>query len=309
MSIEATTWQPPDGSPALAAIVLQNQTARMVVVPERGGKIVSLYDLRSREEWLWLNEELPWRPPSPADNYVKLHDLGGWDECFPTVAPAMVNGRSWPDHGDLWWRAWKSRVRGDALWMGVEGEGYRFERSMRPTKAGFLLNYAVENLGEEPLPYLWSAHPLFLTDPPLTVEVLGRPELRLANDSVLGKAGEKARWPVVKERDLEQIGKPSGLAAKLFLAMEEGEVILTTRDGAQLQMRWPVDKVPMLGLWVNEGGWSGTGGSPYCNLGVEPTSGAPDDLAVALNKWKCVQTLPPGEAQSWWLELKFIAGG
>lgn len=307
--IDETLWQPPNGGSPLAAFTLENEVGRVVVVPERGGKIVSLYDLRHREEWLWLNEALPWQPASPTDNYGRLHDVGGWDECFPTIAPTMVDGRQWPDHGDLWWRAWESRVRGDGLWMGVTAETYRFERTIRPTRTGFLLNYAVENLSGQPFPYLWSAHPLFHLESPLTLELAGRPQARLGNDSALGERDERFRWPVVQERDLQQVGKRSGIAAKIFLAADAGEITLFKQDGAQLGMRWPTDNVPMLGLWVNEGGWSGIGGEPYSNLGVEPASGAPDDLAVAMNQWRCVQTLAPRDTETWWIELKMVSGG
>lgn len=303
MRSEQQGWEPPDGGAALDAWALTHDTAQMVIVPERGGKIVSLCHLPTGTEWLWLNPHLPWRPPAPTDSYVERHDLGGWDECFPTVAPTTVDGVTWPDHGDLWWRPWESALRDDGLWMGTEGAGYRFERTIRPVVGGFRLDYAVSNQGSDLLPYLWCAHPLLCTEPPLEIELTGRPRLYLGNRSALGEAGESHRWPTIAERTLRTVGKPSGLAAKLFVEVETGEVDLCHPGGATLSFRWPVEALPILGLWLNEEGWSGSGSAPYCNLGVEPATGAPDDLAVALHEWGGARFLPPGETHRWWLEI------
>ncbi|MGH2543109.1 MAG: hypothetical protein ACRDIB_09940, partial [Ardenticatenaceae bacterium] len=304
MEIRDREWAPPDGSDPIAGYELVHETARIIVLPSYGGKIASLVHLPSEKEWLWLNPHLRWRPPSRDASFVREHDVGGWDECFPTIAPTTVGGIQWPDHGDLWWRAWKAEVRDGSLWMGVEGEGFRFERVIASSTSGFRLSYAVENLAPEPLPYLWCAHPLLCIDPPLRVEILGRPTMRLGDDGPLGQRGQAYRWPTVGGRLFEMIGKPSGLAAKLFVEMVEGQVSLCDTKGARLRLRWPLRRVPMLGLWINEGGWSGAAVPPYHNVGVEPASGAPDDLAIALRQWDCAQTLPGGERHTWWLEVK-----
>ncbi|MDQ4078679.1 MAG: hypothetical protein M3220_20865 [Chloroflexota bacterium] len=303
MQIDKRDWQPPDSGVALLAFELSHGNARMIVLPERGGKIVSLYHEPTQKEWLWLNPHLEWKDPSPSDSYVEYHDLGGWDECFPTIAATTVDGTTWPDHGDLWWRAWKAEIRDGALWMAVEGDAYRFERTIEGTETGFRFAYAVSNLSEANLPYLWSAHPLFCIDPPLTVEIFGRPRVLLGNDSTLGKPGDVHRWPRIQGRMFNHIGKPSELAAKLFIEMRRGEVTLCDQGGTTLQMRWPLRTIPMLGLWVNEGGWSGADVPPYFNLGVEPTTGAPDDLAVALTDWHSARILRPSERHEWWLGL------
>ncbi|MBA3534566.1 MAG: hypothetical protein H0T73_21825 [Ardenticatenales bacterium] len=307
MLIEPTEWSPPDGSSSLAALRVTHADTILVVVPERGGKLVSLVHKQESMEWLWLNPYLPWRTPSLGDSYVQRHDLGGWDECFPTVAPTVVNGVRWPDHGDLWWRPWQAEIRGDTLWMGVEGAGYRFERLLQGTRTGMQLSYSVTNLTSESFPYLWCAHPLFHMGPAMLIEVAGRPDLRLGNDSALGAMGEVHRWPTIKGRTLQQAGKPSGLAAKLFLAVETGEVLLSRPDHPfALALQWPIEKLPFLGLWLNEEGWSGAGTPNYCNLGIEPSNGAPDDLAIAYRDWKCAGMLAPGGSDSWWLHLAFV---
>ncbi len=302
MKISACQWQPPNATVSLPAIQLGHHESCLVVLPTRGGKIVSLLHQPTQKEWLWFNARLPWTSPSPTDSYVKLHDVGGWDECFPTVAATTVAGRQWPDHGDLWWRAWDAEVRGDTLWMGVAGEDYHFERTIQATATGFRLAYRVTNQGDSPLPYLWCAHPLLCTDPLLTVEIMGRPRTLVPRAGQTHRA-DSYRWPKVEGRMFDLIGKPSSLAVKLFIEMTRGKILLTDANGATLQMRWPLNQVPLLGLWINEGGWSGTEGPAYCNLGVEPATGAPDDLAVALQAWQSARVLQPGQHNAWWLEV------
>lgn len=305
MKVEQWVWQPPLGEEEFDATVLTHAGVQLVILPARGGKIVSICHLASDAEWLWMNDQLPWHPLNPADSYTARHDVGGWDECFPTVAPTTVEGTTWPDHGDLWWRPWQCDSRDGRLHMSVEGEQYRFERTIRPVEGGFRFDYTVTNQGSTPLPYLWCAHPLLCIDPPLSLDLVGRPEVLLTGSSLLGKAGERQRWPKIAGRDLATIGKPSGLAAKLFVEVESGEVRLHHPTGASWRLRWPLDELPFLGLWINEGGWSGTGGEPYCNLGVEPTTTPADDLGGA--RGGGARRLAPGEQRRWWLHLEFDA--
>ena len=83
------------------------------VVPELGAKIISLKDLRSGREWLW-------HPPHgrklfrnrPGDDFFRS-PLVGIDECFPTIAPCVWEGRNLPDHGELWSLPW---TVDDAAW-------------------------------------------------------------------------------------------------------------------------------------------------------------------------------------------------
>lgn len=85
---------------------LANGLISLTFIPELGGKLSSLRDLRSGREWLWTNEHLPYQKPTGSNSYVNA-DTGGWDECFPTVAPCSYPLEPWqgiplPDHGELW---------------------------------------------------------------------------------------------------------------------------------------------------------------------------------------------------------------
>ena len=60
-------------------------------------------------EWLWRNDKLPYRTPLDGASYGATADTGGYDECFPTIAPChlppdvpVYGGLALPDHGELW---------------------------------------------------------------------------------------------------------------------------------------------------------------------------------------------------------------
>ena len=99
----------------METIVLTSDTLRLEILPECGGKIRSLVDLRSGCEWMWENPTLPQRRPEYGQKYETFLDTGGWDELFPTVAPCEIEGISVPDHGDLVSLPWEVTGQGASL--------------------------------------------------------------------------------------------------------------------------------------------------------------------------------------------------
>ena len=88
------------------AIALRSAELEVVVVPAIGMKLTNLRRPGGRE-WLWRNHQIPLALPEPGASYVETADSGGWDECFPTVAPCPIPGAPadttpLPDHGELW---------------------------------------------------------------------------------------------------------------------------------------------------------------------------------------------------------------
>ena len=76
------------------------------LIPELGGKIYSLKDLRTRREWLWQNPRLAFKHVQHDRSNIAEADTGGWDEYFPTVAACNYPSHPWAgaalrDHGEL----------------------------------------------------------------------------------------------------------------------------------------------------------------------------------------------------------------
>jgi galactose mutarotase-like enzyme len=304
------------------AIALRSDEVEVVVVPTIGMRLTHLRRLRGRE-WLWRNDQLPLALPRDGASYVETADGGGWDECFPTVGPSPLPGAPpgappLPDHGELWSAEWTSSVfdHADGTTLAASANGtrlpYEFRRevTLDPSEPLVRMRYHVRHTGDEPFPWIWSAHPLFNVQPGTT---LGLPDVRQVKlDAVHGR-GDLSRddvvsWPVAVggQPDVFTFPAEGGWAVKLFGDVgPEGAMVLTDpREGERLEIHVEVGAVPQVGAWINCGGWAPAGRRPYYNLGLEPCIGAPDRLEDAALHWGAAQVLEPGEERRWSLEVR-----
>lgn len=308
----------------LPGIVLRGEELEVVVVPAAGMKLTNLRRLRGRE-WLWRNDQLPLASPRAGTSFVETADSGGWDECFPTVAPSPVPGAapgapSLPDHGELWSAEWTSSVYAHAggVTLAASAPGrvlpYEFHRDLMVDAHEPLLRlrYRVRNTGSSPFPWIWCAHPLFNVQPGTTLELPTMHQARL--DAVHGipdvARGDIVSWPGALGGDGPRFVFPAdgAWAVKLFgdVGASGRMVLADPRRGERLEMRVRAEEVPQVGLWINNRGWAPEGRRPYFNLGLEPAIGAPDSLEEAVCDWKTGQVLAPGEERSWSLELRLL---
>ena len=319
VTLTETTAQ---GFPALD---IANGLIAVTVVPELGGKFASLRDLRSGREWLWTSPVLPYaRVAHDADDpnhYVRHGDFGGWDECFPSVSACAYPLAPWrgepvQDHGELWsaeWRAEVTRREDGRVVADLAADGVGFPYTVRralavtPDSATLRLDYAVENTGGDPFSYIWSAHPLLRLERGMRVEL---PQGTVVHvNGATGVEDDPAAgdypWPLrAGGLDLTELPPPdAGVSCKLWSRpLAEGWVRLSA-PGGELSLAFDPALLPQVGLWVNAGGWSGTGSAPYNNLGLEPCIGAQDSLADAVERHNLYRTLAPGEEHRWWLEM------
>ena len=300
------------------AVALRSAEVELVVVPSIGAKITNLRRVRGRE-WLWRNERLPLALPEPGASFVTTADSGGWDECFPTVGPCPMPGAlpgepELPDHGELWSAPWEC-----AVYEGTEGTVFtgrvtsaflpcQFQRDivLDPAEPRIRLKYRLRHLGERRFPFLWSAHPLLNVGPGTTLSAPGLSMVRIG--ASIGRPGLEPDaalpWPpeggesfVFPER--------GGWALKVFGKAQAGQRVMLTDParGERLEVIFGPD-VPLLGLWINCGGWGPEGAPPYYNLGLEPCLGAPDRLDDAVERWNSAAWIEPGEEKAWDIEVR-----
>lgn len=302
----------------LEQLVLEEKELQAIVAPHLGAKIVSLRTAGGRE-WLWQDPRVPLAPRRYGDRY-ETQNAGGWDECFPTIAPCVYPEEPWqgialPDHGELWTLPWEWRRSEDALETWVYGIRlpYRFERRLRLNGACSLVaEYQVENLAPYPLAVLWSAHPLFTAEAGTMIE-LPEGTAVLVDYSAGGRiltGLEYRSWPYLstdagQRVDLSRFpGAQAGVAEKLFTGrLADGRVTLRQPDGAAVTISWDAAQIPYLGLWINAGAWP-LPDTPIAHIGLEPCTGYPDRLDRALQHGGCLR-LGPREVRRWWFSLQF----
>lgn len=306
----------------LPAIALRGDELEAVVVPSAGMRITNLRRPRGRE-WLWRSDQLPLARPVAGGSYAETADSGGWDECFPTVAPSPRPGAPpaappLPDHGELWSASWRSSVYqhagGTTLSASMTGQllPYEFHRDLTipPDEPVLRLSYRLRHLGDTPFPWLWCAHPLLNVQPGSLLELPTVRQVRL--DAVHGRSdltrNDIVTWPAAIGSEAERFRFPGdgGWAVKCFGDVgESGRMTLTDpRRGERLTIQVSATAVPQVGLWINCGGWAPGGRRPYYNLALEPCIGAPDRLADAVDEWGLAQQLVPGEERAWEVEVR-----
>jgi galactose mutarotase-like enzyme len=307
---------------AWQAVVMENDAMRVVVVPEIGGKVVSLVSRHTGREWLWKNPHLPLRkPPADATDFGAF-DAGGWDEVFPTVNPCRVPNSAWgnrmlTDHGELWYRPWQivaasvDSQSGATLTLAVDDPQFpfRFERSLtlEAGLAPLTASYSVTNKSTIPMPFIWAAHPLLAIEPGdsfrmpegTRISTTGNVGLELATNVT------ELTWPTVPllfgdSLNLSRAPETSArYAIKLFAESAPGGAIkIANRDQTEVLCISSQSRQALhVGLWLNYGAWSGANTPPYYNAGVEPTNFPHDDLSVAARSQSSM--LAPGATCHW----------
>ena len=188
---------------------MENEAARVVIVPALGAKIVSLVDKASGHEWL-APATNPVRARTYGDTFTD-HDLAGWDEMFPTIVecPSPHDASvTLPDHGEVWALLWEVVEQGaSALTLRVQGVAldYTLTRTATLMADGLRLDYTLENQTGQPLPFLWAAHPLFNADEHTVIELAGVERvINVMDDPVLGAVGTELGWPVATLADVQR---------------------------------------------------------------------------------------------------------
>lgn len=261
----------------------------LLLDPERGAKITSLRDPSGRE-WLAQAQEAAGRA-QPGASFVEA-EMAGWDECAPTVIACEIDGQEIPDHGSLWDRPFEvtREARGDLLRAVDERLGFELTRRVTIDADGVLLEYAVVVTRRQP--FLWAAHPQFVSPAGSTVElpdgltrlidVTSRPTVEVGADELHGGAAEQ----------------PAYSSRKFYLHPDDraDNVVLRHRDGVGLEMTWS-EECQYLGIWLDNAHYSR---EPV--VALEPSTGYFDSLSDAADA-RLVPWLEPGSPFTWWVRL------
>ncbi|WP_158078657.1 DUF5107 domain-containing protein [Microbulbifer mangrovi] len=301
----------------LSAYRIENSKLALDVIPELGGKIVSLRSGKvAQTEWLWKNDRIGYEQAALNDSYTQKHDSGGVDECFPSVDACTLptnsgafSGLTLPDHGELYARPWEVMTcetdhDGRAvlsLTRACETLPCEFQRTLTlsPDEGKIEFKYCLYNISDTPVPFSWCMHPALQLEPGMRLLLPEGHQLycSYASDHAPLAAGDVFHWPnSLKGENLSvipDITMPKGYAAKVLSQSDfydcttaEEKVIVGLENPSTeevLQFELPPTEIPHIALWLNCKGWAGDGGAPYFNLVLEPAIGNADGLAQLVN--------------------------
>jgi galactose mutarotase-like enzyme len=287
--------------PGRLARVLESADIRVEVVPDRGGKFISLRSKRTSTEWL-LPPLRPYAEARSSDGFEQW-DGGGFDECLPTVAATTTA----PDHGEVWRRAWREEPSVGSLLLQTSalGGALTFERRAHLDGASLVLDYAVQNRSNASHSLLYCAHPLLRVEEGdrilLPVEVRDVKIEASAGDR-LGRRGDRIAWPTPKAgKDLSVVGPPDGLQAdKIFAGpLTDGwcALVRTSLDEG-IELTFSAEVLPYLGLWICRAAWPESGTAKQYTVAFEPT-GAPHDSLADAERDGSAWRLGPGDKREW----------
>jgi len=302
--ISKSTWH------TFPAFRLESELVRLVIVPDLGAKIVSLYDKARQREWLVP----PMRPlvhTAYGAEFVS-QDMSGWDEMLPTIDACLWEGAHLPDHGEVWSIPWQLESAEEALVLSVTGRAmpYRFTRAAELVAPNCLeLRYTLTNEGQSAFPYLWAAHPQFLAD--AHTRIFFPPEVKqviniIDGDPLWGLAGSLWDWPEALSAEgqawrLDRVRPVENHTCRKFYLPPDEPVawaaLVDEKLSCQLRMEWSPAETPYLGLWVDEGMYNS---APVAAL--EPTNGYYDSLERAVKNDR-VFVLEAGKTASWTLRI------
>ena len=217
-----------------------------------GGRWTSLR-LAGRE-WLWSRPDPARASVRPGDSFV---DVGGLEECIPTV-------RGVPDHGAAWSQAWR-RVGDEDV---VTCDDFVLRRRLT-VDSGVTASYRIE--APPGYRFLWAAHTTVDVSPAAHLVLPHGAPTRVYPDD--GPSYVDDAWPA---GNLDRLGPDDGTAVG---AVVVGASAVGVVDGARLDLRLEADAPTAVAIWRNLGGWPA--GQPYRSVGVEPMLGAVFDLATA----------------------------
>ncbi len=297
------------------AVVLESELLRVAILPGWGAKIASLIHKKTGREYLFQAAGERFRKGAYATPYENS-DVSGFDEMFPSINECYCDAAPWagtliPDHGEVWSLPWKCDVIGSQVRTSVHG--VRFPYVLTRT-AGFVtsntlrLLYKVENLSACDFPAMWAAHPLFnmTAGTRIILPESARHIMNTVPGPALGDYGERFSFPLARtkrgqELDLSRIRPNEGkLYYKYFFLdeLQEGSAIIhEPSTGETVGLVWPVEKVPYLGMWIDEGGWEG-----WYHVAPEPCT-APFDRWDTARQWGRLPVIPALGSQEWELRL------
>ncbi|MDF2571834.1 MAG: hypothetical protein K0R55_3438, partial [Sporomusa sp.] len=162
-----------------------------------------------------------------------------------------------------------------------------------------------------PLYGIWAFHGLVACDERTQI-ILPKTEsvINVHNSNYLGTAGTKHTFPMTTDTNgsncyINQVKPKSANNTEKFYVdgrVKKGQAALTLNNRKLFYtLSFPREKVPYLGIWLNQGGFKGE-----YNCALEPATGYYDSVEVT-HRLNTLESIAPGNILEWYLTIQLEA--
>lgn len=272
------------------AIELSNNKIKIIILPEIGGKIASIYHINKDFEFVFQNREDNYRHPELYNKFENF-DAAGFDDAFPTIDCSEVEFQGeiiiYPDHGEIWTGSFQIlSLEDNNVVLQYESKilPYVYTKTIRLSNNNEIkISYDIKNNGKEKLPCIFAAH--YLVNYNRDMEIClpkGTRELLIVQDSnELGKVGTVYDYndPKTKEKlcHFNWANTPNTQKYYINHKVEYGVCSIKYHNiNLEYILKYDKNKLPYLGFWITEGGFRGD-----FNCALEPCTGFYDSIDIA----------------------------
>ncbi len=262
MSVKETQYRD------VRALEVDSGELRAQFLPDNGSRLISLIDAQGRE-WMASESGAHYKPIREETSYVE-GDVCGMDDMFPTIDPEIApvgggvrQGVEYNDHGEVCRHgfAWKIEDGKAVMSFTSSRLAYKYDKICYAGENGeIVIDYHIENLSDDPFPFLWAGHCMLAAEEGGEVVLPYAPgaacEICFDEDGEYGVRG--TQLTVTPEMLVSRKFTPEGNAYKFYYLdpTPKGEIAYRA-GGRKLVMTYDKEKIPYVGVWMNNGKFKG----------------------------------------------------
>jgi len=271
----------------LDILTMENPHLKITLVPALGGKIASLYNKRLKKEFLWNNAGLALQQNEPGDDYDS-NFWGGVDELLPNDIPEVVDGVSYPDHGELWTTRLTYTLEGSEVTvqglLPLSQLYYRKTVRLHDGEPRIILNYQLTNQSPACRHFLWKQHAALQIAAGDRLETSAGKAQIVSSDASRFTEQNVFPWPFVEGVDASLVPEKNNTMDFFYLFdLSVGEMSLITDNGrVRFTYYYDLNVFPYQWYFASYGQFRG-----HYTAILEPASAMPVSVNDAAGKRQC----------------------
>lgn len=247
------------------AMAVETDKLIALFLPYNGAKLASLIDKISGTELLATAKGEKYKELSNESNYVE-GECSAFDDMFPTIdlyAPktGIHAGISYLDHGEVCRSCFECTADENKLVMIFNSDrlSYRYTKTILSTADGSIaIKYKIDNFSGESFNYIWAAHCMLAAAEDgriITPYPEGAPaEIMFDNNKEFGGRGDIIN---IHQKMLTSSSySPDGNTFKYYFIEPIPLGLIkynNPKTNRSFVMRYDQNKIPYLGVWINNG--------------------------------------------------------